>query len=605
MAILSTTNININGNEIPYYSSCSLNQEIGEHHEMQLYCLLETIEKFCSESNEEIESLLGSSITIETKSFANINFHGTLKFKGIITELNFKKGLYASEGDYIIIVAKSPGIISDDGTHYTSYSDMSFIDIMQKNFSDYDSSILKINTKNSKHTNPLLYTVQSKESCFQFAQRMASRNGEWFYYNGEELVFGLDNNTKELELKLGRDLYDYNTKLSPLPQNFDYFTNNYLEDTIHQKKSNANNTSNNGYFNTVNDNSKGMYSKKTKVWVNVQDNPSSKSQLDNSVSLQQKAIESNQIKITASSDNPGVKLTTIVKIMNSSYRVIKVDHTYSSTGEYKNYFEAISINVDAYPKTNILAYAKSESQLAKVVENTDPKNLGRIQVQFPWQKAEGLTSPWIRIVNPHAGTDKGFYFIPEKHEEVLIGFEGGNTEKPYVIGSMYNNSEKANAFQSNDNSIKAIKTRSGHILRFTEDESIILTDKSGNKLHFDTTGKNITVTAPETMTFNCKNMVVNVDENMTTNVGRNKSDTVGMNSNENTGMMKSTTVGMNASMMVMGNLMEFIQGNLTSEVVKGREESAAEVKVTSNSGNISKNASGQVQNNSGEKGNNF
>nr|WP_185124575.1 hypothetical protein [Ornithobacterium rhinotracheale] len=83
--------------------------------------------------------------------------------------------------------------------------------------------------------------------------------------------------------------------------------------------------------------------------------------------------------------------------------------------------------------------------------------------------------------------------------------------------------------------MKVIQTRSGHIVKFTEDESIIITDKSGNEIHLDTTGGNINITAPETMTFNCKNLNINVGQNMTTNVGMNKSDGIGLNHIENVG----------------------------------------------------------------------
>ena len=55
------------------------------------------------------------------------------------------------------------------------------------------------------------------------------------------------------------------------------------------------------------------------------------------------------------------------------------------------------------------------------------------------------------------------------------------------MGTHYNGSETS-GYGTSDNSIKAIHTRSGHILKFTEDESIILTDKSGNIMTFDTVG---------------------------------------------------------------------------------------------------------------------
>jgi hypothetical protein len=64
---------------------------------------------------------------------------------------------------------------------------------------------------------------------------------------------------------------------------------------------------------------------------------------------------------------------------------------------------------------------------------------------------------------------------------------------------------------------------------------------------------NITVTAPETLTFNCKNMNVNVSENMYT--------TVGMNQTERVGMMKNLFVGANYITNIIGKMIEFISGN--------------------------------------------
>ncbi len=108
------------------------------------------------------------------------------------------------------------------------------------------------------------------------------------------------------------------------------------------------------------------------------------------------------------------------------------------------------------------------------------------------------------------------------------------------------------------------------------------------------------------MTFTAgENLNINVGQNMTTHVGMNKTDTVIMNTTESTGMMKSTTIGADANMMIMGSLMEFIKGDLKSDVTKERSDSASEVTVTSNTGSVNHNAKSKVQNNSGEKGNNF
>jgi len=496
MAILSTTHIHIDGNLLPYYNSCSLNQEIGKHHTMDLHCLLETIDRFCKSNNQEIEELLGSIITIETKSYADIGFHGMLKFKGIITGLSYRKGLYSSEGDYVIIKAKSPTIIADDGPHHTSFNDMSFVDIIDQNFSNYDSSKLKINTNNSKLTEPLTYTVQSNESCFAFAQRMAARHGEWLYYNGEELVFGLEKGGEELDLILGRDLQDFNTALTPIAQNFQYYTNDYLTDDVHETESSSTATSNEGHFSVVNDNSKDIYTNPTKIWVNLSDDSNAKSRLDKRAELQQTALQTRQVKVSGSSDNPGVMLTTTIKINENTYRVIKVTHSYSSNGEYENFFEATSASIDAYPNTNVNAFPIANNQMAKVIENHDPDGLGRVKVQFAWQKKDGLTTPWIRNISPSASAGQGLFFTPEVDDEVLVDFEGANAEAPFILGSTYNSNAKPPEGSANkSNHIKMFKSRSGSFLKLNdEDGSITLQDKAGSKIVLDGSG-NINIIA--------------------------------------------------------------------------------------------------------------
>ena len=164
------------------------------------------------------------------------------------------------------------------------------------------------------------------------------------------------------------------------------------------------------------------------------------------------------------------------------------------------------------------------------------------------------------------------------------------------------------------NRVKSIMTRSGHKVVFTEDESIIITDKSGNEIHLDTTGSNINITAPETMTLNCKNMNINVSESMTTSVGMNATESIGMNSSQSIGMnatqsvgaMKMTSLVGDASMFITGKLMEVIEGDVHSEVKQGKTVINSEKGIeTSSNGSISKRAQNEVQNNSGERSKNY
>lgn len=67
--------------------------------------------------------------------------------------------------------------------------------------------------------------------------------------------------------------------------------------------------------------------------------------------------------------------------------------------------------------------------------------LGRVKVQFPWDR-EGRrdehSSCFLRVVFPWAGDGYGFQFIPRVGMEVLVGFTGGDVDRPVIMGCLYN-----------------------------------------------------------------------------------------------------------------------------------------------------------------------
>ena len=119
-----------------------------------------------------------------------------------------------------------------------------------------------------------------------------------------------------------------------------------------------------------------------------------------------------------------------------------------------------SCQVPAYTNPEAVPKAKGEAQSAVVSSNADPEGLGRVKVNFHWNSQ--LESPWLRVVSPHGGGEKGFYFVPEVGEEVQVGFEQGNAERPFVMGSLYHGKAKPSSWKTDANNIKAIRTRSGN-----------------------------------------------------------------------------------------------------------------------------------------------
>jgi phage baseplate assembly protein gpV len=72
-----------------------------------------------------------------------------------------------------------------------------------------------------------------------------------------------------------------------------------------------------------------------------------------------------------------------------------------------------------------------------VINPLDPMMLGRVQVQLPFIDSADL-SPWARVATPMTGVLSGHYFIPNMGDEVLVAFEHGDVNAPYIIGSLWN-----------------------------------------------------------------------------------------------------------------------------------------------------------------------
>jgi uncharacterized protein involved in type VI secretion and phage assembly len=137
--------------------------------------------------------------------------------------------------------------------------------------------------------------------------------------------------------------------------------------------------------------------------------------------------------------------------------------------------------------------------VAVVTNNQDPENLGRIKVKYPWRDSED-ESHWARIVTFMAGNDRGGYFLPEVEDEVLVAFENGDIDHPFVIGALWSGKMKPPENNADGkNNRRMIKSRSGHkvILDDTNGaEKIEVIDKSGkNLVRIDTSSNTIEVTS--------------------------------------------------------------------------------------------------------------
>lgn len=104
--------------------------------------------------------------------------------------------------------------------------------------------------------------------------------------------------------------------------------------------------------------------------------------------------------------------------------------------------------------------------VGRVINPLDPLTLGRVQVQLPMIDDVEL-SPWARVATPMAGLTHGHYFIPNPGDEVLVAFENGELNAPYILGSLWT-AMAPPPLPSPVPQIRVIRTLAGNQLVFSE-----------------------------------------------------------------------------------------------------------------------------------------
>ena len=614
----------IEGKVIKYYKHFKLTQSAQKHHEFTLTLAHDTLGDHQTHTLEEANKFLGKRLTAVI-SYKDIDKSPERTFVGVITGVGFSQERM-SLGN-IVLSGYSPTILLDGAPHIQSFGGTQPVNMgiiaeeVIKQGLDKSRFDIRIDTNDYSQ---IIYSSQYDETHYNYLARMAEAYGEQFYYDGEVLHFGkLPPQNQPIKLTYGSSANDIKVELKAVhtkPQFYGY-------------NSNKNEVLKSGAtpIQHVGDLAKTAYQHND----NIYKTPSLRvapikatTHLD--VEYSQKSTSGseavNVFNISGSTTVPFLHPGCAVDVEmrkpdtnETSYftriMVTETTHEIDTIGHYTGSFNGIASDTGFLPKPEFTVPI-AQPQIGTVISNTDPEGQGRVQVRFDWQTND--TTHFIRMMSPDAGgTDqitqnRGYVAIPEVGDQVMVNFVHNHPDRPFVMGGMFHGGTALGGFA--DNRVKSIMTRSGHKGVFTEDESIIITDKSGNEIHLDTTGSNINITAPETMTLNCKNMNINVTESMTTNVGMNQSDTIGMNRSQSVGLnitqsvggMKMTSVVGDASMFITGKLTEMIEGDVHSETAKGKTIVNSEGGIeTSSNGKIVKNAQSNIENKSGEKGQNF
>lgn len=536
MALASSVRMEIAGQNVPDFLDFTIKQRMHGLHEFQVTCRMDTFEEPDDFVINKSKKFIGSTMVIEI-SGGDGNSSG-LFFKGIIHSVKAVKSDLSNE-DKIVLLGSSPEFLLCDHRGCRSFENKTIDQIVNEILRPYPRDIL--NSKVSPvYSDQIPYCVQYRENSLEFLQRMAARYGEWMFYNGKELIFGQSSGNSQ-DLVLGKDLNTLDFSMNLRSSAFRYVTYDYMKDRRLETK--TENSTGKSQQNEVgkyafDQSAKRFNQNVIETFPHLNSDPANYEKAQkNAVEIEASAISLGMSGIEATGENtclvPGTKIKVrALKIESSGevdygeYIINSIEHHCDNLLNYENHFTAIPVEAKVPDYSNPEAFPYSEPQSAKVKDNKDPEKLGRVRVNFFWQ-GENQMSPWIRAVNPYSANERGFYFIPEIDDEVLVGFEGGDAEKPYIIGSLYNGKNKPHsAWPNQKNSFKGIVTKSNLRIEFDDEKkittidtpggnkvvisddqkSILLSDQNGNKAELTTGG--ISLESPKDITLNSKSRIV-------------------------------------------------------------------------------------------------
>ena len=472
--------VKIGGSKISPISYCSINQRIDWHHSFEILLPVEGFKKDNVTILDQAAVFMGKKIEIAFKINKPAEDDRQNEFHGIVTQVSLSRRNRGNRE--VLLRGFSPTVLLDGRPNCKFYCQKSLGEIVKSVFDYVPKNDLMINC-NPAYADQIPHIIQYKESNFHFLNRIADKYGEWCFYDGKEINFGTLNKndpSKKASIHIDQCLSDFEFSLRL--QNLDYkaITYDYLKNQAYSQETRSiqiNDLDN--YGNQTLNESGNIYKQK-----NVFYSPGYfENERDFNNKNETRKFESSKelIFTEGASDDPYFNVGSIIDIKGESTKqenygefiVTSLNHSIDVIGNYGNHFTAIPAQAKIPPLNRNVIMPVSETQPAVVTDNDDPEKLGRVKIRFFWQ-GTGDDFPWLRLIHQYGGKmsggeQHGFYFIPEIGDEVMIGFENDNPDKPFVIGNLYHNNSKPDHWYNSNNEIKSIRTRNGNQIIFKDE----------------------------------------------------------------------------------------------------------------------------------------
>ena len=472
---------------------------------------------------------LGESIVVKAAN--------TPIFVGVVTNVQLHRE--GSDFGCIIVSGYSATYRMETAHSCFSWNDRTIGDVVKK-LCEQAKVQLELNPA-FKETKDFI--CQYEESDFDFIRRLAHQYQEWMYFDGTKLIFGKPRKLADpIRLEYGTTLSSLDIGLQTLARSEQVFSYHSGADREMQRMTPDLAYGHDKLAGEAFRASLGMFSKPARQ--HALPRISNETELVNYMGRKQAAETAETHYITAESQVPTLRVGSVVSLYSSflervgnlseeslgNFIIIEITHEVSQGSYYKNRFKAIPATIKAMPSPKV-RMPLAETQMATVLSNADPEGKGRVRVRMNWQ-TDGMQTGWVRVMTPDGGSssdvksNRGFVFIPEVGDQVLLGFRHGDPARPYVLGSLFNGTTGRGGLEGNH--MKSLTTRSGHTIKLNDSLSslgITIKDIKGNSIHIDSVGddiiinakRNITINAGETFTVNCKNANILAEESINMN----------------------------------------------------------------------------------------
>lgn len=394
------------------------------------------------------------------------------------------------------------------GRHNRSFQNLTDSDIVKKIAQEVGLEVQSDSTGAARD-----YVFQENQTNMELLRELAAHQGFELFVQDGTLYFRKPQSQSQLELRWLRDISQFHVRMSSSQQvsavevrSWDYGNKQTIVETANSEV-------------TITETENGKGSKvanrfQTDPKMTVVDQPVFSA--DEAKRIAQSLCDElggEFIEAEAKTDgngNPEIRAGRVVELKDlgnysGKYYITETKHYYHEK-VYSTNFTARGLRDGSLlsllvPKTHL--QPGQTLMVGIVTNNKDPKGWGRVKVRLP-TLTEEHESNWARIVALGAGPKRGFDWLPEVEDEVLVGFEHGDIHRPYVIGGVWNGKDKPpedvnQSVQAGKVRLRTIKTRTGHLIQFVDEaqsstnEGIIIQTAGGHKIQLNDSDHNIEI----------------------------------------------------------------------------------------------------------------